>query len=118
MEKQQTETLTCSVEYSTNPRRLIGCQPYTTCAIMHITGQPLPNKMFVKYQQHHLIVIYSRKNKKKFGTKMIRFKKAVPFLKVAILWDIKPCSPYMNHRFGGKNHLHLQDRKRPNKKLA
>jgi hypothetical protein len=42
---------------------------------------------------------------------MIRFKKIFPFLKVAILWDIEQCRPYMNHRFGGKYHLHLQERK-------
>jgi hypothetical protein len=28
-----------------------------------------------------------------------------------ILWDIVSCSPYVNRRFGGKYHLHLQGRK-------
>jgi hypothetical protein len=32
-------------------------------------------------------------------------------MKVAILWDIAPCSPYMNERFGGTYHLHFQGRK-------
>jgi hypothetical protein len=31
--------------------------------------------------------------------------------KVAIFRDIALCSPYMNQRFGGTYHLHLQDRK-------
>jgi hypothetical protein len=29
-------------------------------------------------------------------------------IKFAIFWDIAPCSPYMNRRFGGTYHLHLQ----------
>jgi hypothetical protein len=29
----------------------------------------------------------------------------------AIFWDITPCSPYMNRRFGGKYCLYLQGRK-------
>jgi hypothetical protein len=31
-------------------------------------------------------------------------------MNVAILWDIAPCSPYTNRRFG-RNYLHLQSRK-------
>jgi hypothetical protein len=27
---------------------------------------------------------------------------------VAILWDIAPCNPYVNRRFGGTYHLHFQ----------
>jgi hypothetical protein len=30
---------------------------------------------------------------------------------VAISWDMVPCSPYVNGRFGGTYHLHLQVRK-------
>jgi hypothetical protein len=30
---------------------------------------------------------------------------------VAIYWGIAPCSPYVNDRFGGTYHLHLQGRK-------
>jgi hypothetical protein len=32
-------------------------------------------------------------------------------MKVAILWDLAPCSPYINQGFGGKYHLHFQGRK-------
>jgi hypothetical protein len=32
-------------------------------------------------------------------------------IKTAILWDIAPCSPYMNRRFGGMYHIHLPGRK-------
>jgi hypothetical protein len=32
-------------------------------------------------------------------------------MKISIFWDIAPCSPYMNRRFGRKYLLHLQDRK-------
>jgi hypothetical protein len=32
-------------------------------------------------------------------------------MKVAIFWDIAPCSLYMNRRFGGTYHLYLQGRK-------
>jgi hypothetical protein len=32
-------------------------------------------------------------------------------MKIAIFWDIPPCSPYLNQRFGGMYHLHLQGRK-------
>jgi hypothetical protein len=32
----------------------------------------------------------------------------VVFMNVAIFWDIEPCSPYVNRRFGGTYHLHLQ----------
>jgi hypothetical protein len=28
---------------------------------------------------------------------------------IAIFWDIPPCSPYVNRRFGRTCHLHLQD---------
>jgi hypothetical protein len=31
-------------------------------------------------------------------------------MNVAIFWDIAPCSPYLNRRFGGKYHPHLQGR--------
>jgi hypothetical protein len=27
---------------------------------------------------------------------------------VAIFWNLAPCSPYVNRRFGGTYHLHLQ----------
>jgi hypothetical protein len=27
-------------------------------------------------------------------------------MNAAILWDIAPCSPYVNRRFGGNYHLH------------
>jgi hypothetical protein len=31
--------------------------------------------------------------------------------KCTVFWDIKPCSPLkVNKCFGGKHHLHLQDR--------
>jgi hypothetical protein len=29
-------------------------------------------------------------------------------LKIAIVWNIAPCSPYMNRRFGGMYRLHIQ----------
>jgi hypothetical protein len=29
-------------------------------------------------------------------------------MKAAVSWDIAPCSPYMNQRFGGTYYLHLQ----------
>jgi hypothetical protein len=32
-------------------------------------------------------------------------------MKTAIFWDIALCSPYMNRRFEGTYHLHLQGRK-------
>jgi hypothetical protein len=32
-------------------------------------------------------------------------------MNVTILWDIAPCSPYVNRRFKGTYHLHLQGRK-------
>jgi hypothetical protein len=32
-------------------------------------------------------------------------------MNVAIFWDIQSCSPYVNRRFGGTFHLHLQGRK-------
>jgi hypothetical protein len=35
----------------------------------------------------------------------------VVIMKTAIFWDIAPCSPYTNRRFGGTYHLHLQSRK-------
>jgi hypothetical protein len=34
-----------------------------------------------------------------------------PAINVAIFWDIQPCSPYVNRRFGGTYYLHLQGRK-------
>jgi hypothetical protein len=30
---------------------------------------------------------------------------------ISFLWDIGVCNPYMNRRFGGTYHLHLQGRK-------
>jgi hypothetical protein len=41
-------------------------------------------------------------------TKVLKF---FSLLKIAIFWDIAPCSPYMNRRFGGTYHFHLQGRK-------
>jgi hypothetical protein len=41
----------------------------------------------------------------------------IPFLKlhtiliVVIIWDVVPCSQYMNQRFGGTYYLHLQGSK-------
>jgi hypothetical protein len=32
-------------------------------------------------------------------------------MSVAIFWNIAQCSPYVNQRFGGTYHLHLQGRK-------
>jgi hypothetical protein len=32
-------------------------------------------------------------------------------MNVAIFWDVEPCGPYMNRRFGGTHHLHIQGRK-------
>jgi hypothetical protein len=32
-------------------------------------------------------------------------------MNVTIFWDIAPCSPYVNRRFGGTYHLYLQGRK-------
>jgi hypothetical protein len=32
-------------------------------------------------------------------------------MNTAIFWDMAPCSLYVNRLFGGKCHLHLQDRK-------
>jgi hypothetical protein len=32
-------------------------------------------------------------------------------LKIAVFWDIAPCSPYMNRCFEGTCHLHLQGQK-------
>jgi hypothetical protein len=32
-------------------------------------------------------------------------------MNVAIFWDIAPCSPYVNQRFGGTYHLYLQGKK-------
>jgi hypothetical protein len=30
-------------------------------------------------------------------------------MKIAVLWDVTPCSPVEDHRsFGGKHHPHLQ----------
>jgi hypothetical protein len=31
--------------------------------------------------------------------------------KIAICWDIAPCSPYINRRFGGTYRLQLQGKK-------
>jgi hypothetical protein len=35
----------------------------------------------------------------------------VVVMKTANFWDIAPCSPYMNRRFGGTYHFHVQGRK-------
>jgi hypothetical protein len=32
-------------------------------------------------------------------------------MKNAIFWDVAPCRCFVNQRFGGTNHIHLQDRK-------
>jgi hypothetical protein len=32
-------------------------------------------------------------------------------INIAIFWDIAPCIPYVNQRFGGTYHLHLQGQK-------
>jgi hypothetical protein len=32
-------------------------------------------------------------------------------MKIAIFWDIAPCIPYINRRFGGMYRFHLQGRK-------
>jgi hypothetical protein len=32
-------------------------------------------------------------------------------MKAAIVWEMAPCSSYMNRRFGEAYHLYLQDRK-------
>jgi hypothetical protein len=32
-------------------------------------------------------------------------------MNIAVFWDIAPCSPYVNRRFGETYHLQLQDRK-------
>jgi hypothetical protein len=39
-------------------------------------------------------------------------------LNADIFWDIAPCSPYVNRRFGGKYPLHLQGKNQPSKKLS
>jgi hypothetical protein len=36
----------------------------------------------------------------------------VVVMNVAVVWDIAPFIPYVNRRFGGSYHLHLQCRKR------
>jgi hypothetical protein len=38
-------------------------------------------------------------------------------MKIVIFWDIAPCSPYMNRRFGGTYHFHLQGRKSAERRL-
>jgi hypothetical protein len=37
--------------------------------------------------------------------------KTTHFMKVTVLWDIAPCSPYMNQRFGGMYYFLVQGRK-------
>jgi hypothetical protein len=32
-------------------------------------------------------------------------------MEIVTFWDTAPCSPYMNRRFDGKYHYHLQGRK-------
>jgi hypothetical protein len=39
-------------------------------------------------------------------------------MKVAIFWDIAPCSPYVNRSFGGTFHLHLHGRKSAEQRVA
>jgi hypothetical protein len=39
-------------------------------------------------------------------------------MKVAIFWDIAPCSPYMNGRFGGTYLLHFQGRKAAEQEIS
>jgi hypothetical protein len=39
-------------------------------------------------------------------------------MNVAIFWDIAPCNPYMNHRFVGTYHFHLQGRKSTEKEAS
>jgi hypothetical protein len=39
-------------------------------------------------------------------------------MKVAVFWDIVPCSPYMNHRFVGTYHPIFRVEIQPNKKPA
>jgi hypothetical protein len=34
--------------------------------------------------------------------------KITDYSNVEIFWNIKPCIPYMNRRFGGTHHFHLQ----------
>jgi hypothetical protein len=36
---------------------------------------------------------------------------AAVVMKIAIFWDTVPCISYMNRRFGGTYHFHLQGRK-------
>jgi hypothetical protein len=36
---------------------------------------------------------------------------AFHFFNNANLWDIAPCSPYVNRRFGGSYYIHLHGRK-------
>jgi hypothetical protein len=35
-----------------------------------------------------------------------------------IFWDVEPCSPYVNRRFGGNDHLCLQGRKSADQQVA
>jgi hypothetical protein len=39
-------------------------------------------------------------------------------MKIAIIWDIAPCSSYMNWRFGWLYHLHLQDLKSTKQEIS
>jgi hypothetical protein len=39
-------------------------------------------------------------------------------LNIAIFWDTSPYSPYVNRRFGGMHHLHLQGRKSAEQKTS
>jgi hypothetical protein len=39
------------------------------------------------------------------------------FLEVPIFWDILPCTPYMNRRFGKNYHLHLKANVSPKYRL-
>jgi hypothetical protein len=39
-------------------------------------------------------------------------------MKVNIFWDVAPCSPHMNQRFGGTYHLHPQGRKSTEKEAG
>jgi hypothetical protein len=39
-------------------------------------------------------------------------------MNVAIFWDIAPCSPYVDRRFGGTYYLHLQGQKAAKQKTS
>jgi hypothetical protein len=41
----------------------------------------------------------------------LRHRHSLQPLDVVIFWDIAPCSPFVNRRFGGTYHLHAQVRR-------